>query len=68
MCESAEEAEFLAEQVEHFNQERKDIVQEIADEALEMAQAEVEAGNRFLILAQENWHEGVLGIVASRIV
>ncbi|PTK35351.1 single-stranded-DNA-specific exonuclease RecJ, partial [Staphylococcus nepalensis] len=31
MCESAEEAEFLAEQVEHFNQERKDIVQEIAD-------------------------------------
>lgn len=68
MCESAEEAEFLAEQVEHFNQERKDIVQEIAEEALEMAQAEVEAGHRFLILAQEGWHEGVLGIVASRIV
>lgn len=68
MCESADEAEFLAEQVEHFNQERKDIVQEIAEEALEMAQAEVDAKNRFLILAKEGWHEGVLGIVASRIV
>lgn len=68
MAEDEEEALFLAEQVEHFNQERKDIVSTIADEALAMAATFVERGDQFLVLAQEGWHEGVLGIVASRIV
>ncbi|KIX90777.1 single-stranded-DNA exonuclease [Staphylococcus microti] len=68
MAEDEEEALFLAEQVEHFNQERKDIVSTIADEALAMAATFVERGHQFLVLAQESWHEGVLGIVASRIV
>ncbi|MEL0538803.1 single-stranded-DNA-specific exonuclease RecJ [Staphylococcus debuckii] len=68
MSENPEDAEFLAEQVEHFNQERKDIVKEISDEALLMAAKQVEKGNQFLVLAQENWHEGVLGIAASKVV
>ena len=34
MTEDEEEAEFLAEQVEHFNVERKEIVAQITDEAL----------------------------------
>ncbi|QLK85990.1 single-stranded-DNA-specific exonuclease RecJ [Staphylococcus sp. 17KM0847] len=68
MAEDEEEAHFLAEQVAHFNQERKDIVSQIAEEALAMAEDYVERGDRFLVLAQRDWHEGVLGIVASRIV
>ncbi|RZH87032.1 single-stranded-DNA-specific exonuclease RecJ, partial [Staphylococcus aureus] len=36
MSDNAEEAEFLAEPVEHFNQERKDIFKEISDEAVLM--------------------------------
>lgn len=68
MSDNEEDASFLAEQVEHFNQERKDIVSEITDEAMIMAQEQVDAGNQFLLLAKEDWHEGVLGIVASRIV
>lgn len=68
MSENPEDAEFLAEQVEHFNQERKDIVKEISDEAILMAAKQVEKGNQFLVLAQENWHEGVLGIAASKVV
>ena len=63
-----EEAEFLAEQVEHFNVERKEIVAQITDEALAIAEEKVNNGNQFLLLAKENWHEGVLGIVASKIV
>ena len=35
MSDSPEEAEFLAEQVEHFNQERKDIVVSITEEDLQ---------------------------------
>lgn len=68
MSESPEEAEFLAEQVEHFNQERKDIVASITEEALAMAEDYVKQGHQFLLLAKEDWHEGVLGIVASKIV
>ncbi|HCU0554257.1 TPA: single-stranded-DNA-specific exonuclease RecJ [Staphylococcus argenteus] len=68
MTEDEEEAVFLAEQVEHFNRERKDIVASITEEAMAMADEQVKAGNLFLLLAKENWHEGVLGIVASKIV
>ena len=68
MSEEIEEAEFLAEQVEHFNQERKDIVSEITEEALALAEEQVQQGHLFLLLAKENWHEGVLGIVASKVV
>ena len=41
-------------------------MKEISDEALLMAAKQVEKGNQFLVLAQENWHEGVLGITASK--
>lgn len=68
MSDSPEEAEFLAEQVEHFNQERKDIVASITEEAFAMAEDYVKQGHQFLLLAKEDWHEGVLGIVASKIV
>ncbi|HDK4298360.1 TPA: single-stranded-DNA-specific exonuclease RecJ [Staphylococcus aureus] len=68
MTHDEEEAAFLAEQVEHFNRERKDIVATITEEAMAMAEMKVKNGDLFLLLAKENWHEGVLGIVASKIV
>ncbi|SUM75027.1 single-stranded-DNA-specific exonuclease RecJ [Staphylococcus saprophyticus] len=68
MTDNDEEAEFLAEQVEFFNQERKDIVAQITEEALVAAEDQVKQGTKFLLLAQADWHEGVLGIVASKIV
>ncbi|HDM8846371.1 single-stranded-DNA-specific exonuclease RecJ [Staphylococcus aureus] len=68
MTDDEEEAAFLAEQVEHFNRERKDIVETITEEAMAMAEMKVKNGDLFLLLAKENWHEGVLGIVASKIV
>ena len=68
MTDNDEEAEFLAEQVEFFNQERKDIVAQITEEALAAAEDQVKQGSKFLLLAQADWHEGVLGIVASKIV
>ena len=66
MCDNEEEAEFYADQVEFFNQERKDIVAQITEEALQVAEEQVQNGNKFLVLAQADWHEGVLGIVASK--
>lgn len=32
-----------------------------------MANEKVENGDKFLLLAKEGWHEGVLGIVASKL-
>ncbi|WP_077621394.1 single-stranded-DNA-specific exonuclease RecJ [Sediminibacillus massiliensis] len=60
------EAEDLAAFVQQLNQERQKIVADIAKEAEEM----VEADNipDVIIAAKEGWNEGVLGIVASKLV
>lgn len=65
MAENRAEADRLAQKLEQFNRERRAIEQDILDEALEMA-AEY-ASERVIVLEQDGWHQGVLGIVASRI-
>ncbi|CAA4111057.1 Single-stranded-DNA-specific exonuclease recJ [Staphylococcus aureus] len=47
MTDVEEEAAFLAEQVEHFNRERKDIVATITEEAMAMAETKVKKGIYF---------------------
>ena len=42
-----EDEEFLLEQVEHFNVERKEIVAQITDEALAILEEKVNNGNQF---------------------
>ncbi|WP_235803384.1 single-stranded-DNA-specific exonuclease RecJ [Lacticaseibacillus brantae] len=62
------EAEVLAKKINTINEERQKLVQQITIEALAMAQSPDRANDQTLLLAHEGWHEGVLGIVASRIV
>lgn len=63
----------LAAKLEQVNDERRATEAELAEEALAQAQrvvnAHEEAGTplRCLVLADEGWHEGVKGIVASRV-
>jgi single-stranded-DNA-specific exonuclease len=62
-------AKELAVNIENNNSERKDLDQSITQEALEM----VEEMNENTTLAstvvyQNNWHKGVVGIVASRLI
>ncbi len=64
---SAEEALRIAQELDGHNRERQATEAKVLKEAL--AQAGAEIGDRYsLVLAQEGWHPGVLGIVASRIV
>ena len=56
----------LAAHVEQYNQERRQIQEEIQREA--MAQAEHFAEDAVIVVADPSWHHGVVGIVASRIV
>lgn len=54
----------LAEDIEQLNVERQQIVKNIVKEAEKMVQPE----DNVIMLYNENWHEGVLGIAASRLV
>ncbi|WP_307722384.1 single-stranded-DNA-specific exonuclease RecJ [Paucilactobacillus kaifaensis] len=58
----------LAQQVEQKNSERQKLVADITTNALEQAQDQDNLQRQTLIVAGQNWHEGVLGIVASRVV
>ncbi|WP_262316454.1 single-stranded-DNA-specific exonuclease RecJ [Lacticaseibacillus parakribbianus] len=62
------EAQALAQNINDLNAKRQALVQDISKVALEMAQTPENQGRRTLILAHAGWHEGVLGIVASKVV
>ncbi|MGB7055939.1 MAG: single-stranded-DNA-specific exonuclease RecJ [bacterium] len=57
----------LARSLSLDNQERKGIEDRIYDEAVSIIKATGCDKDRIIVLAREGWHEGVLGIVASRI-
>lgn len=62
-----EKARELAVFVNEQNEKRKAIVDEMTESALQKLQAE-DTDHEIVLLADESWHQGVLGIVASRIV
>ena len=62
-----EQAEEFASQIELFNSDRKDLDKQITVEALQQI-IENNEENRFTtVVYQEDWHKGVIGIVASRL-
>src|SRR5699024_332654 len=64
LTDDEEVAEELAEEIESLNKERQTIVNHIVQEA----EQRVDTHDDVIILYDETWHEGVLGIVASRLV
>ena len=65
---SIEQAIPVAQELVEQNQLRKQTESQILDSALDMMQQQVDlAYDRVIVTAGENWHPGVLGIVASRI-
>lgn len=62
-----EEADSLATFINKKNEERQAYVAEITEEAFQMI-ADLTEEPSVYILARQNWHEGVLGIVASKVV
>ncbi|MGE5704427.1 MAG: single-stranded-DNA-specific exonuclease RecJ, partial [Clostridia bacterium] len=64
-----EEAERYATELDQLNQERQELVQQMADEAIAMVEREFPPQtNSVLVVAKEGWNVGVVGIVASRLV
>lgn len=63
-----DQAEIFASEIEQHNSDRKELDQQITKEAL-LQILENKEENRFsTVVYQENWHKGVIGIVASRLV
>ena len=70
LTENPDEAGRLAHQLEELNRERQGVENRILREALAKVDEwpEAKQRRRGYVLADEGWHEGVIGIVASRLV
>jgi single-stranded-DNA-specific exonuclease len=68
--ESQEPAARLAEQLEELNRDRQAVEERILREAVEEIESwpEPQRRRRAYVVAGADWHEGVIGIVASRLV
>ncbi|WP_182200488.1 single-stranded-DNA-specific exonuclease RecJ [Paraliobacillus salinarum] len=68
LSEDVEQAESIAKEINEINQERQKIVGNITEEAIGHVEENIEANKRVIVVAKEGWNEGVLGIVASKLV
>ncbi len=62
-----EEARVLAKRLESYNRERRKEEDRILKDALSQAEEEIKRENWGLVLCSNDWNQGVIGIVASRI-
>ncbi|MBD3867533.1 MAG: single-stranded-DNA-specific exonuclease RecJ [Acidobacteria bacterium] len=63
-----EDARSIAAGLDASNMERREIQEQMYSTAMAQAEAEVGNGAYGLVLADRNWHSGVVGIVASKVV
>ena len=63
-----EQAQQFASEIETYNSERKDLDKLITKEALQQIEENNEKERFTSVVFQEDWHKGVIGIVASRLI
>ncbi len=63
-----EQAQQFASEIEAYNSERKDLDKLITKEALQQIEENNEKERFTSVVFQEDWHKGVIGIVASRLI
>ncbi len=66
-CSDPARAEELAKELCQLNRERQQVEQAICAEAIEQIKALPEESRSALVLSSTRWHQGVVGIVASRL-
>ena len=62
-----EKAKGFAQEIEQFNSDRRGLDQEITEEALQQIKENQEEKRFTSVVYKQNWHKGVIGIVASRL-
>ncbi len=68
LTESPQSGTLLAQELEKLNQIRQSVEETIYTEAIHLIEKEKLFDQRVIVLAREGWNEGVVGIVAARIV
>ncbi|GAB4133171.1 MAG: single-stranded-DNA-specific exonuclease RecJ [Raineya sp.] len=68
ICKNEEEADSYVRLIQENNNDRKDFDKNITQEALQMIEANQMQNAKSTVLYKENWHKGVIGIVASRCI
>lgn len=65
-----ERAAEIAKELNHFNAERRETEHRIFEQACELAEAAgmTSGDRRAIVLSDERWHAGVVGIVCSRLI
>ena len=63
-----EQAQQFASEIEQYNSARKDLDKYITEEALQQIIQNQEEKKFTTVVFQEDWHKGVIGIVASRLI
>lgn len=66
LTEDSEKATTIAKRLVQFNQERQAKEKQIFEEVIEKIEKD-DKDKKCIVLAEENWHHGVIGIVASKI-
>lgn len=67
LTDNVEEAEELSEKLNKYNKDRQETEKEIVKQALEKIENEEQKDSSVIVLGDERWHHGVIGIVASKI-
>ena len=63
-----EQAQQFASEIEQYNSDRKDLDKKITKEAFQQIIENQEEERFSTVVFQEDWHKGVIGIVASRLI
>jgi len=63
-----EQAKKFASEIETYNSDRKELDKRITKEALSQIEENQEKERFTTVVFQEDWHKGVIGIVASRLI
>jgi len=63
-----EQAQQFASEIEQYNSDRKDLDKQITKEAFQQIIQNQEEERFSTVVFQEDWHKGVIGIVASRLI
>ncbi|WP_035669465.1 single-stranded-DNA-specific exonuclease RecJ [Flavobacterium sp. 83] len=63
-----EQAQQFASEIEKYNSDRKELDKQITKEALSQIEDNQEKERFTSVVFQEDWHKGVIGIVASRLI
>ncbi len=67
LCEDPHQARALAERLDGLNRQRQTVEAGMMDRAVRVAEAQRDAGRAVLLVSGEDFHAGVVGIVAGRL-